>query len=51
METTKKYTSTCIEIIYPDNEISLALALTPPASPSESFNSFQTPFKEESGLV
>jgi hypothetical protein len=37
--------------IIEDNEISLALESSPPVGPSESFNSFQTPFKQELGLV
>ena len=39
----------CVEL---DNEISLALASeAPPEGPSETLNSVQNPFKEESGLV
>ena len=42
----------CIEIIFFDSEISLALESTaPPAGPSETINSFQNPYKQESGLV
>jgi hypothetical protein len=47
----KKYTAPAIEIIFLDNEISLALESSPPVGPSESFNSVQTPFKQETGLV
>jgi hypothetical protein len=51
METKKKYISPRIEWIPLDNEISLALESDPPAGPSETLNSVQTPFKQESGLV
>ena len=52
METKKKYIMPCIEIIFLDSEISLALeSAAPPAGPSESFNNVQTPFKKESGLA
>jgi len=52
METKKKYIKPRIEIIFLDNEISLALeSAAPPAGPSETLNSVQSPFKEESGLV
>ncbi len=52
METKKKYIMPCIEIIFLDNEISLALESTaPPAGPSETLNSIQTPFNQYSGLV
>jgi hypothetical protein len=47
----KKYISPRIEWIPLDNEISLALESSPPVGPSETFNSVQPPFKEESGLV
>jgi hypothetical protein len=48
----KTYTAPAIEIIFLDNEISLALeSNAPPAGPSETFNSVQTPFKQDSGLV
>ena len=47
----KKYISPRIEIIFLDNEISLALESTPPVGPSETLNSIQVPFKQESGLV
>ena len=47
----KQYIVPAIEIIFLDNEISLALASAPPAGPSESFNNVQSPFKQESGLV
>ena len=47
----KKYISPRIEWIPLDNEISLALESTPPVGPSESFNSVQSPFKQETGLV
>ena len=47
----KKYIKPRIEIIFLDNEISLALESAPPVGPSESFNNVQTPFKKESGLV
>lgn len=47
----KKYISPRIEWIPLDSEISLALGSNPPAGPSETLNSFQCPFKEESGLV
>jgi len=52
METKKKYIKPRIEIIFLDNEISLALeSAAPPAGPSETLNSVQSPFKEESSLV
>ena len=47
----KKYTEPAIEIIMLDNEISLALESSPPVGPSETLNSIQNPFKQESGLV
>jgi len=47
----KKYTTPQLQLIELDNEISLALESTPPAGPSESFNSVQSPFKQETGLV
>jgi hypothetical protein len=47
----KQYIKPRIEIIELDNEISLALQSAPPAGPSETFNSIQNPFKQESGLV
>ena len=46
-----QYTALEIEVINLDNEISLALALAPPAGPSKTFNSLQSPFKEDLGLV
>jgi hypothetical protein len=52
METKKKYIKPRIEIIFLDNEISLALESSPPEGPGESFNFNQNnPFKEEIGLV
>ena len=51
METKKKYITPCIEWIPLDNEISLALASSPPEGPGETFNSVQNPFKEKIGLV
>jgi hypothetical protein len=48
----KKYIAPRIEWIPLDSEISLALeSAAPPAGPSETLNSVQPPFKEESGLV
>ena len=47
----KIYTAPQVELILIDNEISLALASSPPAGPSETLNSIQNPFKQESGLV
>jgi hypothetical protein len=47
----KQYTIPAIEIIILDNEISLALESSPPAGPSETLNSIQSPFKENTGLV
>jgi hypothetical protein len=47
----KKYIAPRIEIIFLDNEISLALESTPPAGPSETLNAVQSPFKQEIGLV
>jgi len=38
----------CVKL---DNDISLALESSPPAGPSETLNSIQSPFKEELGLV
>ncbi|MFZ4725100.1 MAG: hypothetical protein ACOYMD_06600 [Paludibacter sp.] len=46
METKKKYIKPRIEWIPLDNEISLALASSPPEGPSETLNSIQSPFKE-----
>jgi len=51
METKKKYTKPRIEIIFLDNEISLALESAPPVGPDETFNSVQNPFKQKTGLV
>lgn len=51
METKKKYIKPRIEWIPLDSEISLALESAPPAGPSETFNSVQNPFKENTGLV
>jgi len=52
METKKKYIKPRIEWIPLDNEISLALeSAAPPAGPSETLNTVQTPFKEDLGLV
>jgi hypothetical protein len=47
----KKYIAPEIELIQLDNEISLALESAPPAGPSETLNSIQSPFNQESGLV
>ena len=48
----KKYKAPQVELILIDNEISLALeSNAPPAGPSETFNSVQNPFKQETGLV
>jgi len=47
----KKYISPRIEIIFLDNEISLALESSPPVGPSETLNSVQSPFKKEISLV
>lgn len=47
----KKYKAPRIEWIPLDNEISLALESAPPAGPSETLNSVQSPFKESSSLV
>lgn len=47
----KKYIKPRIEIIFLDNEISLALESAPPVGPSESSNLNQNnPFKEEISL-
>jgi hypothetical protein len=51
METKKKYIKPRIEWIPLDNEISLALESAPPVGPSETLNSIQSPFKENTGLV
>jgi hypothetical protein len=51
METKKKYIMPRIEIIFLDNEISLALESAPPVGPSETLNTVQSPFKQEKGLV
>jgi hypothetical protein len=51
METKKKYIKPRIEIIFLDNEISLALESAPPVGPNETLNSIQSPFKQESVLV
>jgi hypothetical protein len=47
----KKYITPLIELIVLDNEISLALESAPPAGPSETLNSIQSPFKQNTGLV
>jgi hypothetical protein len=47
----KKYTAPEIELVELDNEISLALESAPPAGPSETLNSVQSPFKQDIGLV
>jgi hypothetical protein len=47
----KQYTAPAIEIIFLDNEISLALESAPPAGPSETLNSIQSPFKQETSFV
>ena len=47
----KKYTAPEIELVQLDNEISLALESAPPAGPSETLNTVQNPFKQETGLV
>jgi hypothetical protein len=47
----KKYKAPRIELIFLDNEISLALESSPPVGPSETLNSVQTPFNQELGLV
>jgi hypothetical protein len=48
----KKYIKPRIEWIPLDSAISLALESTaPPAGPSETLNSIQSPFKENTGLV
>jgi len=47
----KKYIAPRIEWILLDNEISLALASSPPAGPSETLNSIQSPFKDNLSLV
>ncbi len=47
----KIYTAPQLELILIDNEISLALESAPPAGPSETLNSVQNPFKQETSLV
>ena len=48
----KEYIAPRIEIIFLDNEISLALESAPPVGPGESVNfNQQIPFKTETGLV
>ncbi len=47
----KKYIAPQVELITIDNEISLALESAPPAGPSETLNSVQSPFKQDIGLV
>jgi hypothetical protein len=48
----KNYSAPQVELILIDNEISLALESTsPPAGPSETLNSIQSPFKQDTGLV
>ena len=47
----KKYTAPEIELVQLDNEISLALESAPPVGPSETLNSIQSPFKQETCLV
>lgn len=51
MKTKKEYLSPRIEWIPLDNEISLVLESSPPFGPSETLNSVQNPFKQESDLV
>lgn len=46
----KKYTAPEIELVELDNEISLALESSPPVGPSETLNSIQSPFKQDTGL-
>lgn len=38
----------CVEL---DNAISLALESNPPLGPEETYNSVQSPFNDDSGLV
>jgi hypothetical protein len=47
----KKYIKPRIEWIPLDSDISLALESSPPAGPSETLNSVQSPFKQDIGLV
>jgi len=47
----KIYTTPQLQLIELDNEISLALESAPPAGPSETLNSVQNPFKQETSLV
>jgi hypothetical protein len=47
----KKYKAPRIDWIPLDNEISLALESSPPIGPSETLNSIQNPFKQNTGLV
>jgi hypothetical protein len=51
METKKKYITPEVEEIRLDNAISLALESTPPVGPDETSYNFQSPLKEETGLV
>jgi hypothetical protein len=51
MEAKKIYIAPRIEWIPLDNAISLALESSPPAGPSETLNSIQSPFKQNTGLV
>ena len=51
MKTKKKYTVPAIEIIFLDNEISLALESNPPLGPDETVNNRQNPFKNQTSLV
>jgi len=47
METKKSYIAPTIEIIQLDNEISLALASSPPAGPSEGINKIPENFNND----
>jgi len=51
METKRIYTAPQVELILIDNEIALALESAPPAGPSETFNSVQSPFKQNTDLA
>jgi len=51
METKKKYIKPRIEWIPLDSAISLALESNPPAGPEETYNTIQSPFKQDLNLV
>jgi hypothetical protein len=51
MKTKRRYSAPEIEFIELDNEISLVLESAPPVGPEETLNVYQSPFKQDIGLV